>query len=112
VLLAVFATACGSTVTKLEPTAPDRGGASHPRYRIECIELDQCKRRAVAACGPRYEVVSEWHNTIPESQLPGLNEQSRPKTAREWEHPALRNATGIESDEPMPLSSIVVACNG
>ena len=111
-MLAVFATACGSTVTKLEPTSPDQSGASHPRYRIECIELDQCKKRAVAACGPKYEVVSVWKNTIPESELPGLNEQSRPKDAWDWNHGTLPSATGIESREPMKVARIVVSCTG
>jgi hypothetical protein len=103
--------ACGSSVTRLSPTSPDEGGVPRRQFRIECIELEQCKQEATAACGSPYQVVSEWHNTIPESELPGLNEQSRPKEAREWNAATLPRRTGIESDDPMPLSSIVVACN-
>ncbi|HEX6278103.1 MAG TPA: hypothetical protein VFZ53_33895 [Polyangiaceae bacterium] len=94
---------------------PTRDAGSHRvagarQFRVECIHLDQCKEKARAACGSPYEVVSEWHNTIPESELPGLNEETRPKDARDWNHYRLPDRTGIESSEPMPLSSIVVAC--
>jgi hypothetical protein len=115
-----FALAC-STVTELPPREPTAGNAAQARqFHIECIELDQCKREASVACRSRYSIVSEWHNTIPESELPGLNEGTRPKDFQDWENRtlpnragiALPNRTGIESDEPMPLASIVVACNG
>jgi hypothetical protein len=99
---------CAST-TLISESGAD--GARGRQFRIECIELEQCKQEATAACGSPYQVVSEWHNTIPESELPGLNEQSRPKEAREWNAATLPRRTGIESDDPMPLSSIVVACN-
>ena len=104
--------ACSSTVTELPPREPVAGSTAKARqFRIECIKLDQCKQKATTACGSRYSVVSEWHNTIPESELPGLNEGSRPKDFRDWERRTLPDRTGIESDDPMPLASIVVACN-
>ena len=109
--VALLVSACASPVTKLDSTPPDERGSPQRQFRIECIELDQCKEKAFAACGSQYQVVSEWHNTIPESELPGLNEQSRPRDVREWNPMSLPRATGIESDDPMPLSSIVVACN-
>jgi hypothetical protein len=108
VSLALFASACGSTVTKL-PAGPDERVR---QFRIECIDLGQCKKKAEVACGSPYQVVSEWHNTIPESDLPGLNEESRPKDSRDWNRHTLPNRTGIESVDPMPVSAIVVACNG
>jgi hypothetical protein len=76
--------------------------------------MNECEQRARVACGSRYDVVSEWHNEIPESALPGLNEASRPKDGRDYDHyqAALPNRTGIESDDPMPLATIVVACTG
>ena len=110
-ILGMLASACGSPVTKLHSTAPNERGVERRQFRIECIDLEQCKEKATAVCGSQYQVVSEWHNTIPESELPGLNEQSRPKDAREWNPATLPRATGIESSEPMPLSSIVVACS-
>jgi hypothetical protein len=70
------------------------------------------QKKASTACGSTYSVVSEWHNTIPESDLPGLNEGSRPKDSRDWNRLTLTNETGIESKDPMPLTSLVVACNG
>jgi len=106
--LAVLAAGCGSSVKKVEPAAGD----ARRQFRIECFQMDQCKQKATVACGSPYDVVSEWHNTIPESDLPGLNENSRPKDARDWNRHTLPNQTGIESNEPMPLASIVVACNG
>jgi hypothetical protein len=106
-----FALAC-STVTELPPREPTQGNAVQARqFRIECIDLDQCKRKATVTCGSRYSVVSEWHNTIAESDLPGLNEGTRPKDFRDWERRTLPDRTGIESNDPMPLASIVVACN-
>jgi hypothetical protein len=110
--LALFA-ANGCAVKELPPREPAPGQVARVRqFRIECIHLDQCKQKANDACGSRFEVVSEWHNTIPESALPGLNEESRPKDHRDWHHYRLPDRTGIESNEPMPLSSIVVACTG
>jgi hypothetical protein len=105
--------ACGGSVTRLD-AANDARGAEKPRFRIECIRMAECQHKASVACGSKYDVVSEWHNEIPESELPGLNEASRPKDARDYNnyHAALPNRTGIESNEPMPLASIVVACTG
>jgi hypothetical protein len=108
-LLVCFAQGCAGT-TQVGSNDGSGDHAGQRQFRIECIELDQCKEKATAACGSQYQVVSEWHNTIPESELPGLNEQSRPRDVREWNPMSLPRATGIESDEPMPLSSIVVAC--
>ena len=109
--LAFALAAASCTVNELPPRDPAPGGSTKVRqFRVECIHVDQCKEKARAACGSPYEVVSEWHNTIPESALPGLNEETRPKDARDWNHYRLPDRTGIESSEPMPLSSIVVAC--
>jgi hypothetical protein len=108
--LALLAVACGSSVKELEPTTDASG--RHRQFRVECIQPEQCQEKANAACGSSYRVVSEWHNTIPESDLPGLNERSRPKDARDWNRLTLTDETGIESRDPMPLTSIVVACNG
>jgi hypothetical protein len=98
-------------VKELPPREPTPGNVAGARqFRVECIEPDECKERALAACGSPYEVVSEWHNTIPESELPGLNEESRPKDARDWNRYRLPDRTGIESNEPMPLTTLIVAC--
>jgi len=113
-LLAAFAlpvVGCGSSVKELEPSK-DASGRSHRQFRVECIEREQCQEQAQRACSSTYKVVAEWHNTIPESELPGLNEQSHPKDARDWNRYTLPDQTGIESNQPMPLTSIVVACNG
>ena len=104
--VALFSSACGSSVKELRSTDNRR------QFRVECVRLDQCKQRAAAACGASYDVLSEWHNTIPESELPGLNEQSRVKDYLDFTRFTLPNRTGIESREPMPLSSFVIACNG
>jgi hypothetical protein len=104
--VAVLSSACGSSVKEVQPTNNRR------QFKVECVELEQCKKRANAVCGANYEIVSEWHNTIPESDLPGLNESSRPKDGRDHNQYVLPNRTGIESEQPMPLSSLVVACNG
>jgi len=102
-----------AAVTELPAREPAPGQVAKTRqFRIECIHLDECKQKASAACGSPYDVVSEWHNTIPESELPGLNDESRPKDARDWNRYRLPDRTGFESNEPMPLSSIVVACTG
>src|SRR5688572_23278717 len=110
-LFALMSFGCATPVTRLASTPPDERGVERRQFRIECIDLEQCKEKATAACGTQYQVVSEWHNTIPESELPGLNEQSRPKATSEWNPMSLPRATGIESNDPMPLSSIVVACS-
>jgi hypothetical protein len=104
--MALMLSACGSSVRELQPKDHRR------QFKVECVELEQCKKRATAACGTSYEIVSEWHNTIPESDLPGLNESSRPKDWRDHNNYTFQDPTGIESKEPMPLSSLVVACNG
>jgi hypothetical protein len=109
--VATTAFGCGGSVQELEPTKAD-GLAGRRQFRVECIEIERCKREASVACGSTYQVVSEWHNAIPESDLPGLNEATRPKDARDWNRYRLQNRTGIESADPMPLTSIVVACNG
>jgi hypothetical protein len=106
---ALSATAC--TVTELPPREPGPGHVAGSRqFRIECIHIEECREKASIACGSAYDVVSEWRNTIPESELPGLNEETRPKDWRDWNRHSLPDATGIESDAPMPLASIVVAC--
>ena len=102
-------------MTELPPREPTPGQVTGSRqYRVECIQMAECQKRAQRACGTQYQVVSEWHNEIPESQLPGLNEGSRPKSVSDYNayRASLPDRTGIESDAPMPLASIVVACNG
>ena len=97
---------------ELDPTTADEDGVQHRQFRVECIQPEQCRKEAQRVCRSPYKVVSEWHNAIPESDLPGLNEQSRPKSAVEEYTHTSRNQTGIESKDPMPLASIVVACKG
>jgi hypothetical protein len=111
-VLALVGSSLGCSSTKELDPKVGPNGAVQRRYRVECIDLEQCKAKAAKVCGSPYEIVSEWHNPIPESDLPGLNEESRPKDTRDFNHQTLPNATGIESKEPMPLSSIEVACNG
>ncbi len=106
----MFASACAGSVKKLESKGPDASGTERREFRVDCFELDECKQKATQACGSRYDIVSEWHNTIPESDLPGLNEESRVKDSSDWDV-TLPREDGIESDEPMPATQIVVACN-
>ena len=109
---ALLTAACGSSVKELDPLEADEDGVQRRQFRIECVQREQCQREAQRACGSTYRVVSEWHNTIPESDLPGLNEQSRPKSAVEEYTSVSSYQTGIESKDPMPLTSLVIACNG
>src|SRR5262245_8329595 len=92
VLLVLFAAACGSSVKEIDSTTVPNA-SERRQYRIECIQMDDCKKKASAACGSPYDVVSEWHNQIPESELPGLNEQSRVKDSRDWKYPTMPNRT-------------------
>lgn len=105
-------TACAGAVTELPPREPTPGHPGARQYRVECVQMAQCRQRARVACGSKYEVVSEWHNQIPESELPGLNEASRPKDHRDFHRYVLPDQTGIESTDPMPLASLVVSCAG
>jgi len=100
VAMAPGAVACGpTTVRPIEL----RGGA--PAYKIECVKLDGCLSEAARQCHGAFHTVSTRNNTIAESDLPGLN-------ARTQRQNATSNGPGIESDEPMPLTEVVVVCNG
>lgn len=103
---------CGASVSEIASNDATSVPGKAQRYRVECIELERCRERAAEACRSPYSVESEWRNTIPESELPGLNERTRSKDASDWERYTFPRATGIESNAPMPLVSIVVACNG
>lgn len=111
-----FGSACAPTIATKTVVA-SQGGA--PSYRIECAHLDACLAEAKRACHGKFQTVStrENVNTIPESELPGLNSQSQAHTTR---YPSSYGTTvpggipsygpGIESDEPMPIAEVVVAC--
>ena len=98
VLGVAMAAACSPT--SVHSLAP-KGGA--PAYKIECVKLDGCLSEAARQCHGAYRTVTTKHNTIAESDLPGLN-------ARTQRQNASSNGPGIESDEPMPLTEVVVVC--
>ncbi len=110
IVLLSIASGCAS-VTPV-PSDGSEGNNARRQYSIDCFELDECKELAAKTCGAPYDVVSEWHNDIPESEFPGLNEQSRVKDSRDWNRITLPRRDGFESDSPMPLATIVVACHG
>ena len=112
----LLASACATTGTKTRALPPRHGALA---YRIECVGLPGCWSAAHKACHGSYRVESKRENvnTIPESELPGLNAQTQAN--------GYQNATsygtsipggmptygpGIESDEPMPVSEVVVVC--
>jgi hypothetical protein len=100
VVMAAGMLACApTTVRSITPA----GGA--PTYKIECVELDGCLSEAQRQCHGAYRTVSTEQNTIAESDLPGLN-------ARTQRQNVSSNGLGIESDEPMRLTQVVVVCNG
>jgi len=107
----VAPSACATTTTKLE------SASAAPTYRIECIRLGDCWAEAHRACGGDYRMLERHDNTIPESDLPGLNERTDAHSYQRWslDWPAARNprpyGTGIESDQPMPLTDVVVVCS-
>src|SRR5689334_23365725 len=66
-LLGLAVVACSTTTT------PVRSATGKPAYSIECIHLGECFAEARRACRGPFETVSTRANSIPESQLPGLN---------------------------------------
>jgi hypothetical protein len=103
---------CATTRTKLESA-----DAAVATYRIECIRLGDCWAEAQRACRGDYRMLERHDNAIPESELPGLNARTESHSHRRWELDtfATRSAEpygpGIESDGPMPLTDVVVACS-
>jgi hypothetical protein len=109
-----LASACATTT---KPLAPSSGGAAS--YKIECIKLGDCWTEAKRACGGPYRTVAKHENTIPESELPGLNVRTQGDTLRHYPYgyglPGSVPQYGpgvVESDEPMPLAEVVVVCTG
>jgi hypothetical protein len=108
----VLASACTTTTKAL---APEGGRAS---YKIECIKLGDCWAEAQRACRGPYHALEKHENTIPESDLPGLNARTEANTERHYPYGyGLPGGTpphgpGIESDEPMPIAEVVVVCAG
>lgn len=97
---------CGATTVR---SITPEGGAT--TLQIECIELDGCLSEAHKHCHGPYRTVSTKQNTITESDLPGLNA----RTQRQSESSSASVSAygpGIESDEPMPLTQVVVVCAG
>jgi hypothetical protein len=112
----LLAGACAPTMATKTAVSPVSGA---PSYKIECVHVAECLAEAKRTCNGKFDTVStrENVNTIPESELPGLNSQSQANTFR---HTTSYGTTipggiapygpGIESDEPMPIAEIVVAC--
>jgi hypothetical protein len=113
----LLASSCTLSGTKTSALPPSHGA---PSFRVECVRLDDCWTAAHRACHGTYRVVSKRDdvNAIPESDLSGLNAQTQGNTAR---HTTSYGTTvpggvpsygpGIESDDPMPLSEVVVVCH-
>lgn len=103
--------ACTTTSTAL----PAKSGTSS--FKIECVRIEDCWAQARQDCKGKFHTVSKRDNTIPESELPGLNAQTQ---ANSYRHTTSYGTTvpggipsygpGIESDEPMPASEVVVEC--
>ena len=55
-----------------------------------------------------------WQNTIPDSELPGLNARTQRNTersTREYDHFDWNpNGPGIESEAPLPITEVIVVC--
>jgi len=99
---------CASTSARLARTS------GHPTYQIECANVGDCWTQARRACGGDYRTLARYDNWIPESDLPGYNhrtiESSEPHRVYGARMPYY--GPGIESDEPLPITDVVVACNG
>jgi hypothetical protein len=106
------ASACTTTTKAL---APSHGAAS---YQIECVKLDDCWAEAKRACGGPFRAVEQHQNTIPESDLPGLNARTQANGITRYPYGygppgnVPRYGPGIESDEPMSVAEVVVVCGG
>ncbi len=110
----VLVSACATTTKPLARTS--EGAAS---YKIECIRLGDCWTEAKRACGGPYRAVEKHENTIPESELSGLNARTQGNTLRHYPYgyglPGSVPQYGpgvVESDDPMPLAEVVVVCTG
>jgi hypothetical protein len=115
-LALLLAGACAPTLAT--KTLVSAGGGARS-YKIECVHVSECMAEANRTCRGKFDTVStrENVNTIPESELPGLNSQSQANTFR---HSTSYGTTipggiapygpGIESEEPMPIAEVVVAC--
>ena len=115
--LLLLVTACAPTIATKTPVSTASGAGVS--YKIECVHVAECLAEANRTCHGKFDTVStrENVNTIPESELPGLNSQSQAKAFR---HTTSYGTTvpggipsygpGIESDEPMPIAEVVVAC--
>jgi hypothetical protein len=100
---------CSTTRTPLAPVS------GHPTYQIECIHPGECWTEARRACGGTYQTLERYDNRIPESELPGLNTRTVAHGWRASYRPAMPRTVGsygpdFESDEPLPLTGVVVAC--
>lgn len=113
----MLASGCALQPTKTTALPPGQGVGS---YAIECVRLADCWDEAKRACHGDYRVVSknETENLIPESELPGLNAQTQGNAYRHYTTYGTSRAgglpdygPGIESEEPMPLAAVVVACH-
>ena len=109
-----LASACATTTKPLAPTS--EGAAS---YKIECIQLGDCWAEAQRACHGAYRAVEKHENTIPESELSGVNIRTQGNTLRHYPYgyglPGSVPQYGpgvVESDDPMPLAEVVVVCAG
>jgi hypothetical protein len=92
---------CTATVRSVAPHA------GKPSYQIECIDLRECERVAREQCRGSFSTLSKKQNKIPDRELPGLNARTQGNTDRstgEYDVP------GIGSEEPLPLSEVVVVC--
>ncbi len=99
-----------STTTR--PLAPVNGYAS---YQIECIRIGECWVEARRACGGPYRTLERRDNWISESDLPGLNERTYAHSYSRWTlqgitRPVEPYGPGMESDEPLPITDVVVMC--
>ena len=102
----------GCSSARSAATAP---GAT-ATYDIECMHLGECWAEAQRKCGGAYRALETHENTIPDSDLPGLNAET---DAHSYRHdgfyvggPPRRRpfGPGIESSDPLPLADVVVAC--
>jgi len=115
VLTLLLLTGCASSTQ-------DSRTATRKVHRIDCYDTPSCHERARAICRSPVEVVELWENPIPESYLPGFNEDSTPTgivgPSRAYpmrpEHyePLSRTGPGFESTEPLPFTELTFACQG
>jgi hypothetical protein len=99
---------CTATVRSAPPQA------GKPSYEISCMDVRDCDRVARRQCGGAYSTLRTWQNTIPDSELPGLNARTQRNTersTREYDHFDWNpNGPGIESEAPLPITEVIVVC--